>query len=237
MGKRIRGQRRGRSPRYRSPPHSSEKNISHPPLENAVGMVESIDHNSRRTAPVASIRYENGSLHFMLAPEGIAVGQEIHVGASAPLKVGNILPLSKVPSGLPVFNIEHNPKDGGKFVRAAGSAAVVVNHGEKVVLQLPSGKFKSFLPDCRAILGVAASGGRRERPVMKAGKKFHYLNKRSKCWPRVKGVAMNTVDHPHGGGGHRHIGKSSSVSKHAPPGRKVGLLAPKKRSRKKKGRR
>ena len=234
MGKRMRAQRRGVSPAYRSPERRSEKHVTLPKMERGVGIVEDIEHECARSAPVARVRFENGQSLPMLAPEGICVGQEIRVGKDAPLRIGNILPLSKIPSGLPVFNIEQNPRDGGKFVKAAGSAAVVVSQGSKVVVQLPSGKFKSFMPECRAILGVAASGGRRERPVMKAGKKYYYLQSKSKCWPRVKGVAMNAVDHPHGGGGHRHVGKSTNVSKHTHPGRKVGMIAPKKKGRRNK---
>lgn len=196
--------------------------------------MEEIEHDPGRTAPIAKVKLEDGRKHFMIASEGVFVNQKIHFGKDAPLVVGNVLPLSMIPDGLPVFNVEKNPGDGGKFVRSAGTAAVVISHGAKVMVQLPSGNFMAFLPECRATLGISAGGGRRERPIVKAGKKFHALRSRAKIWPRVSGVAMSSVDHPHGGGGHQHVGKPSTVSRNAPPGRKVGSIAPKKRKRKKK---
>lgn len=234
MGKRIRGQRRGRGSVFKVPSHRSKLEIRYPPMETGSAVVEDIDHDPGRSAPIAKIRSEDGKKHYVIAPEGIAVEQKLFFGKDAPLEVGNVLPLSMIPNGLPVFNIEKHPKDGGKFVRSAGSGAVVVSHGRRVILQLPSGKFKSFLPECRATLGVPGGAGKREKPIAKAGRKHHYLRSKAKCWPRVSGVAMNPVDHPHGGGGHQHVGKPSTVSKHAPPGRKVGLIAPKKKRRKKK---
>jgi len=94
---------------------------------------------------------------------------------------------------------------------------------------MPSGSFKTFDPRCRASLGVVAGGGQKEKPFGKAGNKFHAYRSKSKANFKVKGLAMNAVDHPHGGGGHPHVGKPSTVSRNASPGRKVGRLSPKRR--------
>jgi len=236
MGMRIRAQRRGHSPVFKTPSHRFKGDIKYPHVEEGTVVVEKIEHDPGRTAPIAKVRLEDGRKHFIIAPEGISVEQKLHFGKGAPLGVGNVLPLSMIPDGLPVFNIEKNPGDGGKFVRSAGTAAMVISHGKKVMLQLPSGNFKAFNPECRATLGLSGGGGRREKPFVKAGTRHHSLRSRAKCWPRVSGVAMNSVDHPHGGGGHQHVGKPSTVSRNAWPGRKVGNIAPKKKKKRKKKR-
>jgi large subunit ribosomal protein L2 len=93
---------------------------------------------------------------------------------------------------------------------------------------MPSGYFKVFNPKCRATIGVVSSGGRKEKPFLKAGKKYKYSRSRNRLYPRVRGVAMNAVDHPHGGGGHQHLGRPSVVGRNTPPGRKVGQIAAKR---------
>jgi large subunit ribosomal protein L2 len=175
----------------------------------------------------------------MLPPEGMQVEQTIRIGPNVNASPGNVTILREIPEGTSVFNIEHRPGDGGQFVRSGGTSATVVSQGLKTVVQLPSGQFKPLDPSCRATVGVLAGGGRGEKPFLKAGKRSNALRSRAKKYPWVSGVAMNPVNHPHGGGSHQHVGTNSSVSRHAPPGRKVGRLAPKKRrkaGRKKKGR-
>ncbi len=100
-------------------------------------------------------------------------------------------------------------------------------------VQLPSGAFKRLNSDCRATIGVLAGGGHGEKPFGKAGSKFHAYRSRAKRSKKVRGVAMNPVSHPHGGGSHQHVGTPSTVSANAPPGRKVGRLSPSKKRRKK----
>lgn len=125
------------------------------------------------------------------------------------------------------------PGDGGKLVRAGGSYATVVSHdAKKTVIQLPSGQFKTLDSSCRATVGVSAGGGRKDKPFVKAGKKFFAFRARGKQYPIVRGVAMNPVAHPHGGGSHQHIGKPSTVKRGAPPGRKVGSIAADRSGRK-----
>ena len=162
----------------------------------------------------------------MIACDGLAVGQSVVFG-EANIDRGNTLPLGQIPEGTLVYNLEKVPGDGGRFVRAAGAQAVVVSQGDRTVVQLPSGQFHTFHPDCRATIGAVAGAGRGDKPFIKVGKKFHAFRSFSKAYFGVRGVAKNPVDHPHGGGSHQHVGRPSTVGYDAPPGRKVGRLSPK----------
>ena len=236
MGRRIQGQRRGRGgPTFRAPSHRYKAELSHPRVEGddtVSGEVIDIEHDPARSAPVALGEFENGDQRYVLAPEGIAVGEPIQVGVSAEIKPGNTLPLAEIPEGIPVCNVEARPGDGGAFARASGVAATLVTHDRKAaVVRLPSGQFKRLDPGCRATIGVVAGGGRTEKPFVKAGAKYHKLRSRGTKYPRVRGVAMNAVDHPFGGGGRQHPGRPKSVSRNAPPGRKVGAIASRRTGR------
>jgi large subunit ribosomal protein L2 len=234
MGKPIRAQRKGKGGIYSSPGHKSRGNTSHPKMNSGSGTVKSIVHDPARTAPVANVKYSNNEKGLIIAPLDLAEEQTIEVGENAALKPGNILPLERIPEGTMVYNVELSPGDGGKLVRAAGTSAMVVSQGAKTVIQLPSGGFKNINPKCRASIGIVAGGGHKEKPLAKAGKKYHIKKSKPKRFPVVKGVAMNSVNHPHGGGGHPHVGRPSTVSKHAPPGKKVGRLSSRKGRKKKK---
>ena len=230
MGRQLRQQRRGRGgSTYRSPSHRHVGEIKHPRVELGAGTVMDIVHAPGRSGPVAEVRFEDGKKERIIAVEGLMVGQDIQVDGGQSLSPGSVLPLSNIPEGTRVYNLEGRPGDGGKFVRTAGTYATVVTKGDIVVVQLPSGSFKDFDPRCRAGIGIVAGGGASEKPFAKAGKKFHAYRSKSKAYFKVKGVAMNAVDHPHGGGGHPHVGKPSTVSRNAPPGRKVGRLSPQKK--------
>jgi len=102
----------------------------------------------------------------------------------------------------------------------------------KTIVQLPSGKMKKLNPKCRAVIGIVAGGGRTEKPFCKAGKKFHRMKVRATKWPTSRGVAMNVVDHPFGGGGQQHCGRPKTVARGTPPGRKVGSIAARRTGRK-----
>ena len=225
MGKNLRTQRRGRgtSPVYRSPSHRHHGPVAHPHLQGA-GTVVDIFQAPGHTAPLARVRYD-GQEVLMIACDGLQVGQVVSVG-SPNVDRGNTLPLGEIPEGTLVYNIEARPGDGGRYVRAAGTQAVVVSRGERTVVQLPSGQFRSFHPTCRATIGAVAGAGRGDKPFAKAGKKWHAFRSFSKAPFRVRGVAMNAVNHPHGGGSHQHVGGPSTVGFGAPPGRKVGRLSP-----------
>ncbi len=236
MGRRIRGQRRGRgTPTFRAPSHRYKAELSHRTVEDGdviSGTVVDIEHDPARSSPVAAIEFEDGDQRLVLAPEGITVGDEIQVGVSAAIEPGNTLPLAEIPEGVPVCNVEANPGDGGRFARASGVYATLLTHDRNVaVVQLPSGEMKRLSPDCRATIGVVAGGGRTEKPMVKAGNKHHKVRARGMVWPRVRGVAMNAVDHPFGGGGRQHPGRPKSVSRNAPPGRKVGDISSRRTGR------
>ena len=238
MGKRLKTQRRGKGSIYRSPSHrhrSGPGGIQYLKTRDTLkGRVNELSHDPGRTAPLAKLEIEDGQRTWVIANEGMTVEQEVKMGSNIPITPGNVLALSEIPEGTKIFNIESQPGDGGKFVRAGGTFATVVSHGVKTVVQLPSGQFKPLQPDCKATVGMVAGGGRKDKPLIKAGKHFHATRSRAKKFPTVSGVAMNPVNHPHGGGAHQHVGKPSTVSRHAPPGRKVGRLSPKKKARKRK---
>ncbi len=236
MGKRLIQQRRGRTKsKFNAPSHRYKGRIKYiQGNEKNEGIVQDILHDPGRTAPLASIKLKDDSKILVLAPEGIKTGDKIKFTDSKnDIKIGNILPIARIPEGAPIYNIELSPGDGGKLVRAGGSNATVVSHDKtKTVIQLPSGKFKTLSSTCRATIGLPAGGGRKDKPLLKAGKKHYAFRARGKQYPIVRGVAMNPVNHPHGGGAHQHVGKPSTVKRGASPGRKVGSIAAKRTGRK-----
>ncbi|MEK6851690.1 MAG: 50S ribosomal protein L2 [Candidatus Thermoplasmatota archaeon] len=232
MGKNLPTQRRGRgtSPTYRSPSHR-HIGLVDLPRKTGEGTVVEIRHAPGRSAPVA--RVELADLEFlMIAPDGLAEGHRVAVGGHH-VDRGSILPLGRLPEGTLVYNVELVPGDGGRLVRAAGTTAVIVSQGSKTAIRLPSGQSKELDPRCRAIVGVVAAAGRKDKPFYKAGKHVNAYRSLAKSAIVVRGVAKNAVDHPHGGGAHQHVGGPSTVSAGAPPGRKVGRLSPKRKRRKK----
>ena len=235
MGRRIQGQRRGPgSPTFRAPSHRYKAALSHPLRgeETISGTVVGIEHDPARSAPIADVEFDDGSRRLVLVPEGVAVGDELQAGISARIEVGNTLPLAEIPEGIPICNVESYPGDGGSFARASGVNATLITHDrDAAVVQLPSGDVKRLNPQCRATIGVVAGGGRTEKPMVKAGNKYHKMRARGGKWPKVRGVAMNAVDHPFGGGGRQHPGRPKSVSSDAPPGRKVGDISSRRTGR------
>jgi len=161
-------------------------------------------------------------------------GQLVFCGSDAKLAVGNVLPLSKLPEGTVVCNVEGKLGDRGTFARASGNYATVISHNpdENVTrIKLPSGAKKSVSSTCRAMVGIVAGGGRLDKPVLKAGNSYHKYKAKRNCWPKVRGVAMNPVEHPHGGGNHQHVGHATTTNRHDPPGKKVGLIAARRTGR------
>ncbi len=236
MGKRIIPQRRGRgSPTYRSPSHRHLAQPGYPKSQKTTGQVVELHHSPGRTTPLAEIEFDNGETCFMLANYGLRVGQEVDVGPDAEPKRSNVLSLRRIPVGTFVHNIEIEPLDGGRLVRAPGTYAIVISHGkDKTTLRLPSDKFKRIDSRCRATIGIVAGGGHKDKPFAKAGKRVHAYKSKAKDSLKVRGIAMNAVSHPHGGGDHQHVGVPSTVSSSAPPGRKVGRISSKKTRKKKK---
>jgi len=171
---------------------------------------------------------------YLPAPKNVFVGQEIECGSKARIGVGNVIPLGFLPEGSVVCNLELRPGDGGRIVRSAGASARVTSKDEKaVIVKLPSKKVKILSPSCRAMIGIISAGGKTKKPFVKAGKRFHVLQSKSKIWPIVKGTCMNPVDHPHGGGKRRNK-KKKTVGRFAAPGQKVGSIASKQTGRRKK---
>lgn len=234
MGKRLITQRRGAAaPLYRSPSHRHVDDVKLPAFNQGEGTVMDLIHAPGRTSPLAEIKF-NGKMDYQIAAEGVKVGQKVTVGVGGKISPGNIMPLSEIVEGTLVHNIEGIPGDCGKFVKVAGASASVVSRSASVVvLQMPSGAMKEFNPNCRAVVGVVAGGGRTDKPLAKAGKKFHALSSSSKAYFKVSGVAMNAVDHPNGGGSHKHVGRPSTVSRNAWPGQKVGRLSPQRKNKRK----
>lgn len=234
MGKRLITQKRGAArPRYLSPGHRHLGDVYHPAWLGEATVVDLV-HAPGRTTPLARIRFPDGSHQLVLPHEGMRVGAVIHYMQEQSVEPGTTTVVSKIPEGTPIFNIEGSPGDGGKFIRAAGGYATVVGHDPGgTIIQLRSGQLKTFHPLCRATIGNAAGGGRIEKPWMKAGKKFHGFRSTAKRFPKVRGVAMNPVAHPHGGGSHNFVGKPNSMARGTPPGRNVGKIAPKRTGRRK----
>jgi large subunit ribosomal protein L2 len=243
MGKRILVQRRGRgTSTFRAHTFRRRGEIKYPPLslmgKSGVlsATVEDLMHETGRGCPIALISLEDGESYHALVPEGTAVGDEIRIGPKAGIRTGYILPLGRIPEGTPVFNIEGQPGDGGKFVRSSGTYATITTraHG-KTFVRLPSGKTHAFSSTSRATIGVVSGGGRPEKPFMKAGNRHLLKRAKGQTYPKVKGVAMNAVSHPHGGGSHQHPGGPTSIGRTAPPGQKVGQIAPRRTGLKKRG--
>lgn len=234
MGKRVLVQRKGRgTTQWRSPSHKKIAPARHPkwaPGKTYVGKIINLLHEPGRGAPLAVVRYKGeDKLHYIVAPEGAQVGQVVECGENARLENGNTLMLEYIPEGTPVYNIEGSPGDGGKYVKTSGLAATIVSIDKtKAMVRLPSGAQKVFSPRCRATIGIVAGGGRSEKPLLKAGTVWHSVSGKARKWPVVRGTAMAAAKHPHGGHSH-HL---STVSRHAPPGRKVGNIAARRTGRK-----
>lgn len=238
MGKKIRVQRRGRGgPTFRAPTHKRVAPAKYPTLPKNTslirGKVEALLHDSGRGAPLALIELENGVKFYTVAPEGLFVGQNIEIGQSSSISTGNILPIGKVTEGTTVCNIELQSGDGGKMVRSSGSYATVVSHTPQgTLVKLPSGKSTYINDLCLATIGVIAGTGRTEKPFLTAGRKVKLMASRGRKYPVTKGIAMIAAVHPHGGG--KRALKPTTISRNAPPGKKVGLIAARQTGRRKK---
>ena len=228
MGKRIIPRRRGRGHRWKAPDNRFKGDARHPRSKSSNGKVIELLHDPGRTAPLAKISDQDGT-YSMIAHDGMHVGQDIAAGHGAEIDVGNTSYVGSIHEGTKVYNIEMQPGDGGKMARAAGEAATVISHGKQTTtIRLPSKAQKKLDNMCRATIGSVAGSGRGEKPIAKAGKNFYRTRSRPKVWPKVRGVAMNAVDHPHGSGRKQTVGVQSTVSRNAPPGRKVGNIAAKR---------
>ena len=229
MGKTLIQQARGHGgPRYRARKWAYRFKVKYPGIEGKA-IVLKLMNSPAHSAPLAKIIIEK-TLFYNLSFNGMVEGQEITLGGQE-LKEGNILKLKEIPTGTKVYNIEARPGDGGKFVRSAGSSAIVTKKTEsKTALMMPSKKEIWFEENCNATVGEISGHGRLEKPIIKAGKMFYIKKARNKLWPRTSAVKMNAIDHPFGSGRGKRI-KSKIAKRNAPPGAKVGLLRPKRTGR------
>ena len=160
------------------------------------GKVASVEYDPNRSARVALVHYADGEKRYILAPLGLSLGDRVESGPRAEIKPGNTLPLRNIPAGTLVHNLELTPGRGGQMVRSAGASAQVLSREEPYVLiRLPSGEVRRLLLDCQATVGQIGNVDHKNIKLGKAGKTRHRGRR-----PRVRGVAMNPVDHPHGGG-------------------------------------
>ncbi|KAL2108217.1 hypothetical protein VUR80DRAFT_4109 [Thermomyces stellatus] len=239
MGRVIRNQRKGRgsiftantrlrngAARFRSLDYAERHGYMR-------GIVKEIVHDPGRGAPLAKVTFRNPyryklNTETFIANEGMYTGQFIYAGKTAALTVGNILPVGQMPEGTVVTNVEEKMGDRGKLARTSGNYVTIVGHNPeegKTRVKLPSGAKKVINSASRGMIGIVAGGGRTDKPLMKASRAKHKFAVKRNSWPKTRGVAMNPVDHPHGGGNHQHIGKASTISRYASQGQKAGLIA------------
>ncbi len=172
------------------------------------GLVERVEYDPNRSAHIALVLYADGERRYIIAPNGVKAGASVRSGRDAPIKPGNALPLSNIPVGTVVHCIELRPGKGAQIARSAGtSVQIVAREGAHVTLRLRSGEMRKVPAECRATVGVVSNGEHSLRKLGKAG---------AKRWrgvrPTVRGVVMNPVDHPHGGGEGRTSGGRHPVT-------------------------
>ena len=170
--------------------------------DGIAAVVESIQYDPNRTARIALLVYPDGEKRYMLAPNGLNVGQKVETGSGIAPEVGNTLPLAEIPLGTLIHNIELHPSQGGVMARSAGTYAQLTSReGKYAIVKLPSGEARMVLVTCRATVGIVGNTDHNLERSGKAGRS-RWLGRR----PRVRGVAMNPVDHPMGGGEGRSSG-------------------------------
>lgn len=185
------------------------------------GKVERIEHDPNRTAYIALVLYKDGERRYIIAPKGLKIGDVIESGRSSSISAGNTLPIANIPVGTTIHCIEMRPGKGAQIARSAGtSAQLLAREGRYATLRLKSGEMRKILAECRATIGEVSKSEHNLAKLGKAGR-ARWLNKR----PRVRGVAMNPVDHPLGGGEGRSSGGRSPCSPWGlPDGKKTRKL-------------
>lgn len=177
------------------------------------GIIKTIEYDPNRSAFIALVSYLDGEYRYILAPQKLKVGDRVQSGDESPIKVGNTLPMARMPIGTQVHNIELRPGRGGQIVRSAGTSAVITSRvGDYISLKLPSSEVRRVHSSCRATIGVVSNRDHNRVSIGKAGRS-RWLGKR----PTVRGVVMNPVDHPHGGGEGRTSGGRHPVSRTGVP--------------------
>eukprot|EP01039_Chlorochromonas_danica_P001166 gene1166-1273_t len=245
MGKVIRGCRRGKGSVFRAHTTARKGAVGFKRQDFAErhgyvkGVVKDIMHDPGRGAPVATIQFKDPYRFkrvnsLVCAAEGMYTGQFVFAGKKAELVVGNILPVGQIPEGTVICNIEAKAGDCGKLARASGDYAIIIaQDADKGItrVRLPSGSKKTLAATCRAMIGLVAGGGRTDKPMLKAGRAYHKYKAKRNEWPKVRGVAMNPVDHPHGGGNQQHMGKPGTVRRDVSAGAKSGQISARRTGR------
>ena len=176
--------------------------------ENVPGKIVTIEYDPNRSARIALVSYVDGEKRYIVAPNGLQVGMTILSGAQVEYQIGNCMPLGRMPLGTVVHNVELTPGKGGQMARSAGNSCQLLAKEEKyAAIRLPSGEMRRVLLECRATVGAVGNEDHQNISIGKAGRN-RWLGKR----PKVRGVAMNPVDHPHGGGEGRTSGGRHPVT-------------------------
>ena len=176
--------------------------------DNLKAKIERIEYDPNRSAHVALIKYEDGLMSYILAPNKIKIGDEVVSGKNKEIEIGNCMPLSDIPTGTDIHNIELYPNGGGKLARSAGSSAQISGKDENYcIIKLSSGEIRKIINTARATIGSVSNTDHQNIKIGKAGR-----NRWKGRRPSVRGVAMNPVDHPHGGGEGKTSGGRSPVS-------------------------
>ena len=176
--------------------------------KNVVGKVERIEYDPNRTAYIALIKYEDNEMNYIICPQSIKVGDKIISGKNVEIKIGNCLELKDIPPGSTIHNVELLPGNGGKLARSAGSSVTLSGYdGDYAIIKLASGETRKVRSDCVATIGSVSNPDQKNIKIGKAGRQ-RWKGRR----PQTRGVAMNPVDHPHGGGEGKTSGGRSPVS-------------------------
>ncbi len=234
MGHRLIQQARGKGgPRYRSPSHRCISGAKYMDLKvfKKGGVMQVVDFTGDpvRSSPLMELITEDFKNCYLVAPAGISEGDIVEFGDNVAMAPGNITIIENVIEGTPIYNLEIVPGDGGKMVRSSGLSAYVMSHDrerKKSLVRLPSKNKVEIDWGCRVTIGTIAGGGRVDKPLMKAGNAHKNKASRNKLYPIVSGNNMNAADHPHGG--RTSLGRNDCVKRNAPPGSKVGNLAPRR---------
>lgn len=240
MGKRIVSQARGHgSLTYRVRKQAYKYRIGYPNFEGKARIIRLIN-SSAHSAPILKIKVRDEtkkeeSVFYNVAFDGAVEGQEIDIVKEIEeAKPGDIIRLKDAKPGTRIYNIEIRPGDGGKLVRSGGSFAEVIGKSkDRIKILMPSKKEIDFDEKCRVTVGIIAGAGRLEKPMVKAGKKFHMMKSQGRKWHFTSRVKVNVIDHPFGGGRGKRI-KSKIAKRNAPPGARVGHIRPRRTGREKK---
>ena len=232
MGKRLISQNRGRgTPTYRSP-RAGFTDIKYNKLlyDNIERTLIKVRTDPGRSSVIAIWQIENQKNVTTLAHMGAHVGLKINKELKIP---GSVLQLKDIPAFVETFDIEIRTIDGGKVARAAGCYVHIIEHKDGKAFVKVKQKVLELDEKCYATIGIPAGGDKRLKPILKAGKAFHIAEPKARKYPYVSRIKMHHADHPFGGSGKRRVGRPRHSSRHAPPGAKVGSIAPKRTGYKK----